>query len=81
MNGEEAADDLVGTDLWRDHDGAEGARLKGYTRAKKLNSQAKGQSVSNACLMYAWRSGLIKDLTFYFIMQTNLPYSTDGSVL
>jgi hypothetical protein len=28
MMGEEAAGDLVRTDLWRDHDGAEGARLK-----------------------------------------------------
>ena len=28
MMDEEAAGDLVRTDLWRDHDGAEGARLK-----------------------------------------------------
>jgi hypothetical protein len=30
---------LIGTDLWRDQDGAEGAR------PKAINSQAKGQSI------------------------------------
>ena len=55
--------DLAGTNLWRDHDGAEGARLI------KLNLSGKRteyEYMFNTCFK---GSGLIVDLIFNFIQE------------